>query len=88
MLQTPDLKNLELRLVMRYDEKHAVGLKDGSEIVLKLEVVDYDPTGVETINAEGVLADERRYDLQGRPVTKPSQHSIYVVKGKKVIGGK
>lgn len=88
MLQTSNLKNLELRLVMRYDEKHAVGLKDGSEIVLKLEVVDYDPTGVETINAEGVLADERRYDLQGRPVTKPSQHSIYVVKGKKVIGGK
>ena len=52
---------------------------------MKLEVVDYDPTGVETINAEGVLADERRYDLQGRPVTKPSQHSIYVVKGKKVL---
>ena len=85
MLQTPDLKNLELRIVLRYDEKHAVGLKDGSEIVLKLEVVDYDPTGVETINAEGVLADERRYDLQGRPVTKSSQRSIYVVKGKKVL---
>ena len=66
-------------------KKHGLGLKDGSEIVLKLEVVDYDPTSIEGINAEGVSADERRYDLQGRPLTKSSQRSIYVVKGKKVL---
>ena len=79
------IKTVELSLLVQYDDKHYICLKDGSKIGMTLEVVDEVPTGIEGINAEGVSADERRYDLQGRPVTKPSQHSIYVVKGKKVL---
>lgn len=79
--------NVEFRLLFRYDldEKNSLRLKDGSEIVLRAKIVDDDPTGVEGIEAADSSADEKRYDLQGRPVTKSSKRRIYVVKGKKVL---
>ena len=79
--------NVEFKLLFRYDldEKNSLRLKDGSEIVLRAKIVDHDPTGVEGVEAAEASADEKRYDLQGRPVTKSSKRRIYVVKGKKVL---
>ena len=55
-----------------------------------LKTVSLGIDGVYVFNVEGVeaaeaSADEKRYDLQGRPVTKSSKRRIYVVKGKKVL---
>lgn len=45
-------------------------------------------TVIDPVGIKGVASDSeegKTYDLQGRPVTKPATHGIYIINGKKVV---
>ena len=62
---------------------HITNIDYGAELV----GIDYDdPTGIRSMhNAQSTMHDEAVYDLQGRKMTAPTRHGIYVINGKKVV---
>ena len=56
-----------------------------SKGIKKIEVYGYAvPTGINSIKSADANTDGNYYDLQGRPVEKPTK-GIYIVNGKKVV---
>ena len=60
------VKRLKVKLSFNYDDEHSIPLVDGSDIVMDLEVVADDPTGVEGIAADEPSGEKRIFDLLGR----------------------
>ncbi len=45
---------------------------------------DYTPTGIKNVNS-ATTGNDTYYDLQGRRISNPTAHGIYIVRGKKVV---
>ncbi len=48
-------------------------------------IVYSDPTGIASVSADTLHAQDAVYDLNGQKVTTPRRHRIYIVNGKKVV---
>ena len=62
---------------------HITNINYGAELVS----IDYaDPTGIQSMhNAHSTMHNADVYDLQGRKVTVPARHGLYIVNGKKIV---
>ena len=75
-----DAEELELAIKFKYGGKNIMRLKDGSEIKLKVMVVDDAPTGIDGITINDRAKRERIYNLHG--IEKKTEKGIYIKGGK------
>ena len=75
------VKRLQVKLSFNYDDEHSMPLVDGSDIVMDLEVVADDPTGVEGIAADEPSGEKRIFDLLGRRRNAKAK-GLVIVNGK------
>ena len=75
-----DAEELELAIKFKYGGKNIMRLKDGSEIKLKVMVVDDAPSGIDGITINDRAKRERIYDLRG--IEMKSEKGIYIKGGK------
>ena len=75
-----DAEELELAIKFKYGGKNIMRLKDGSEIKLKVMVVDDAPSGIDGSTINDRAKRERIYDLRG--IEMKSEKGIYIKGGK------
>ena len=57
---------------------------DGTDAPTKMNIVDSEPTGINTVSNKELKQDGIYYNLAGQRVSKPT-HGIYITNGKKIL---